>query len=113
MSSAAPGFATVWTALAVTSLMIILGLVVGFVVLIGTRHRVEAAADLAALAAALPADETTACRRAVRVAERMHTRLRTCRFRGWDSLVEIEADPPGPFRRFGPVNGRARAGPVP
>ena len=79
-----------------------------------TRHRVEAAADLAALAAAAHAVSGTpqACGRARRVAENMAVRLTACEVRGWEVSVRAEAAPPGFLARFGMARATARAGPA-
>ncbi len=74
------------------------------------RHRAEAAADLAALAAAVGVvdGERAACADARWVVERMGGVLRSCRLSGWDALVEVDVA----FGPFGSAAGRARAGPV-
>jgi secretion/DNA translocation related TadE-like protein len=79
-----------------------------------TRHRATAAADLAALGAAVDAvyGETRACERATWVVERMGGALVSCRLDGWDALVEVTARPPEPLDRFGAATARARAGPA-
>lgn len=79
-----------------------------------TRHRAEAAADLAALAAAgrAVAGTETACGQARRITGTMRGRLAGCQVQGWDVLIEVEADPPGPLGRFGTARAAARAGPV-
>jgi secretion/DNA translocation related TadE-like protein len=80
-----------------------------------TRHRAEAAADLAALAAAATAlrGERSACGEARWVGERMGVTIGSCRLSGWDALVEVVAVPPGVLGEFGSAVARARAGPVP
>ncbi|MDQ0378719.1 secretion/DNA translocation related TadE-like protein [Amycolatopsis thermophila] len=72
------------------------------------RHRASAAADLAALAAAGQAAAGTdaACGRAQWVVDRMGARMVSCRFDGWDALVEVTVSGP-----VGAASGRARAGP--
>jgi secretion/DNA translocation related TadE-like protein len=74
------------------------------------RHQAEAAADLAALAAAVAvADgERAACADARWVVEQMGGAMRSCRLSGWDALVEVDVS----FGPFGSAAGRARAGPV-
>ncbi len=78
------------------------------------RHRVEAAADLAALAGAVRAvdGERFACREVRWVAARMGAAVRACRLSGWDVLVEVVDLPSGVLARFGSAAARARAGPV-
>lgn len=108
------GVATVFAALAVAALLTItvLGLQLG--VAAGVRHRAEAAADLASLAAAAHAASGTdsACALARRVADAMATRLSDCQFAGWDALVEVRATADIPLIVPGDAVGRARAGPA-
>ncbi|MBW0093704.1 flp pilus-assembly TadE/G-like family protein, partial [Pseudonocardia sp. KRD-188] len=107
------GFATVWAAGAVALLvgLLVIGLELGGG--IAARHRAEAAADLAALAAAGYAvhGRESACARAAAVAAGTDARVRTCRLDGWDALVEVEADLG--LSVLGPpvATARARAGP--
>jgi secretion/DNA translocation related TadE-like protein len=77
------------------------------------RHRVEAAADLAALAAATKAasGKPDACERARWVVERMSVLLDSCRIEEWDVVVELHGQPLGPLGGFGAANAHARAGP--
>lgn len=79
-----------------------------------TRHRVESAADLAALAAAsrAVAGEERACAEARWVAERMGAVLLACRLSEWDARVELVDAPSGVLGQFGSAGARARAGPV-
>jgi secretion/DNA translocation related TadE-like protein len=108
------GSATVWTAIAVAALL----WVVAFAYWLGsaaiTRHRAEGAADLAALAAAGVAHRGTgpACDLARLVAERMATRLVSCRLVAEDALIEVSAVAPDVPLNFGAVGARARAGPA-
>lgn len=108
------GVATVYAAFAVATVLAItvLGLQLGAAA--GVRHRAEAAADLAALAAAAyaTAGPDAACERARRVAEGMATRMADCRLSGWDALVEVRASAGLPLVVPGDAAGRARAGPV-
>ncbi|MGH3451734.1 MAG: Rv3654c family TadE-like protein [Haloechinothrix sp.] len=108
------GFATVWAAGAVTALLSIYTLVLWLGAATVTRHRAEAAADLAALAAAAHAraGAVAACQRAATVADRMRVRVDRCELSGWDALVEVRAAPPGAVAHLGMVTARARAGPV-
>lgn len=73
------------------------------------RHRVNGAADLAALAAAarLADGERVACEQAERVAVAHRAVLLRCSAAGWEVVAEVSATTP-----FGPVNARARAGPA-
>ena len=78
------------------------------------RHRAEAAADLAALAATAQAiaGQEAACHSATRVAEGMSTTLTSCELQGWDAVVRVSARPSRLVERFGVANATARAGPV-
>ncbi|MBB5892334.1 Rv3654c family TadE-like protein [Kutzneria kofuensis] len=108
------GVATVLGAgvIAALMLLVVLGIQVGGAVL--TRHRVAAAADLAALAAAgqLAAGTDGACERARWVAERMSATTTACRVAGWEAYVEVSARPPGWAVLSGTANAHARAGPA-
>ncbi len=78
------------------------------------RHRAQAAADLAALAAAgrLTQGRDTACSYAGALAEAMHTTLADCSVVGLDVVVAV--DVPVALGRLGSGTARAvaRAGPV-
>lgn len=78
------------------------------------RHRVQAAADLAALAAAgrLTHGADAACAHAVALAEAMHTTVVDCDVVGLDVVVAVDA--PVASGRLGGGTARAvgRAGPV-
>ncbi len=102
------GAATVWAACAIAGLVVVAGLLWGLGSAAIARHRAAGAADLAALAAAGQAAEGSdvACGQALWVAERMGARVVSCRFEGWDALVEVVVD-----TGLGPAAGRARAGP--
>lgn len=81
---------------------------------IEARHRAQIGADAAALAGAMRATQgaTSACGRAAELAAANDTTIRTCELSGMDITVEVTAKLPSPLRRFGPVVGLARAGPV-
>jgi secretion/DNA translocation related TadE-like protein len=85
-----------------------------FTAAVVVRHRVESAADLAALAAAAVAfaGEERACGEARWVSEQMGVELRSCRLSDWDALVEVVDMPSGVLGQFGGAAARARAGPV-
>ncbi|HET6286633.1 flp pilus-assembly TadE/G-like family protein [Amycolatopsis sp. QT-25] len=108
------GVATAWTASIVA---ILIGAAV-FAFWLGaavtTRHRAEAAADLAALAAASHATDGpgAACERARQVTVRMSATLLTCRWERGDALVEVRSEPSGHLAAVGRAEARARAGPV-
>jgi secretion/DNA translocation related TadE-like protein len=76
------------------------------------RHRAQAAADLAALAAALRAwdGETAACARAAEMTARNGARLVACGLDGFDAVVTVEV--PAGVSRWGLARASARAGPV-
>lgn len=109
------GLATVWAAAGVAVLMgaLLVGLHLGAAIV--ARHRAEAAADLAALAAAgLGArGAPAACARAEDIASRMSGRISRCELSGWDAVVEVEIPVPGGLPGAGVATGRARAGPAP
>lgn len=79
-----------------------------------TRHRAEAAADLAALAAAGHAISGTvaACATARRVTDRMAVRMVSCELHGWVAKVQVEAAPSSVLARFSVARAAARAGPL-
>ncbi|HTI25450.1 MAG TPA: Rv3654c family TadE-like protein [Kutzneria sp.] len=96
----------------VLMMLVVLGLQLGGAVL--TRHRVAAAADLAALAAAgqLAAGTDRACERARQVAERMSVTTTACRVVEREAYVSVTARPPGWAVLSGTANAHARAGPA-
>jgi secretion/DNA translocation related TadE-like protein len=108
------GSATVLVAgmVVVLMMLVVLGLQIGGAVL--TRHRVAAAADLAALAAAgqLAAGSDHACERARQVAERMSVTTTACRVVEREAYVSVTARPPGWAALSGTANVHARAGPA-
>jgi len=109
------GSATVVGLGAVLALLTVFAIALQLGAAVITRHRAEAAADLAALAAAAHAvgGEPAACASAGRVTDRMAVRMVSCELRGWDAIVRVEAAPPGLLARFGVARATARAGPVP
>lgn len=108
------GYATVWAVgvIAVVLVVTLVGLDLGMAVT--SRHRAEAAADLAALAAASHAGdgEPAACAYAARIGEGMAARLVECRLSGWEARVQLEARVPLFLGAGRAAFGRARAGPV-
>ncbi|SDH23431.1 helicase/secretion neighborhood TadE-like protein [Lentzea fradiae] len=94
-------------AMLVLIVLAVAGMRAGAVVVV--RHRVNGAADLAALAAAahLAEGEGRACELAKLVAEENAAVLVRCSATGWEVVAEVSATTP-----FGPVNARARAGPA-
>jgi len=107
-SATVVGVAAVLVVLAVFAVAVQLGAAVI------TRHRAEAAADLAALAAAarVIAGPAHACASARRVTDRMAVRMEGCELDGWEVTVRVEASPPGLLGRFGTSRATARAGPA-
>lgn len=91
--------------MAVTAAVAVLGSVVI------TRHRAQAAADLAALSAAawLISGPEVACARAVSVASAMRTAVTDCAVQGLDAVITVEADV---GMRGWRASARARAGPA-
>lgn len=75
------------------------------------RHRAQAVADLAAVAAAtrLPSGASAACTQASEFARRMHTDVVDCVIDGLDVLVTTEVALT--FGRWGTARAVARAGP--
>lgn len=78
------------------------------------RHRAQAAADMAALAAAglMPAGLPAACDKAASVAGAMGTSVSTCTADALDVTITVDAPLPLPPRTIGPARAVARAGPV-
>jgi secretion/DNA translocation related TadE-like protein len=91
--------------------------VCGGAVVVGTaviaRHRAQAAADLAALAAAgrLAAGQDTACGWAVAVADRMDGRVTACTVNALDVVVTVDVDAALGRWGLGSARAAARAGP--
>ncbi|BBZ09165.1 hypothetical protein MDOR_33340 [Mycolicibacterium doricum] len=79
------------------------------------RHRAQAAADLAALAAAtqIAAGPESACAGAAVVARSMDTTVTDCAVDGLEVIVEVQAVAGLGEWRFGPARAAARGGPVP
>jgi len=107
------GSATVWAlaiGLVIVSTATVLALAGAASV---ARHRAQAAADLAAIAAALQVwdGEVAACARADDVSARNGARLVACRLDDLDAVVTVEVSPPL-LARFGSARASARAGPT-
>ncbi|WP_084497034.1 Rv3654c family TadE-like protein [Nocardia amamiensis] len=110
----ADGVATVFAGSALVALIGITLLIAQVGAVVVARHRAQAAADMAALAAAsaLVQGADVACAEADEVARRMGTRIRICTAVEWDVTVTVETNVPiGLYgdRRVGAI---ARAGPV-
>ncbi|MFJ4656388.1 Rv3654c family TadE-like protein [Nocardia sp. NPDC088792] len=108
------GAVTVTACLVLVAVLAITVLAAQVGVAVTGRHRAQAAADLAALAAAGDLDSGTAaaCGQAAEIGRRMGVRLMTCVPDGWDVTVEVvgrvELGPMGVRE----VRARARAGPL-
>ena len=106
------GYATV----IVLGLMAVLLLIAGVLAAAGSvvlaRHRAEAVADLAALAAAQNAGRGSllACGAARLLVRQHHASLVSCRLDQLDAVVVVAVRPPGRAGSFGLAQGRARAG---
>lgn len=108
------GSASIWVVCCCALLLVVALASVLRTTAVLVRHRAEAAADLAALAAASHAGdgEAAACAHGARVAHGMSARLVSCRLAGWEAAVEIEVRPSLALGSWGVAHGRARAGPV-
>lgn len=78
------------------------------------RHRAQAAADLAALAAAgaIGAGADAACAQAAAIAAVMHSTVADCRVDGLDVVLDVRAVVNLGRWGVGPARAAARAGPV-
>jgi secretion/DNA translocation related TadE-like protein len=88
------------------------GVYVGSAVI--ARHRAQAAADLAAVAAAVYLDDGTraACSRASALALTMNAAVTRCEVQDLDVLVSVETRVPLGRFAVGPARATARAGPA-
>ncbi|WP_329068677.1 Rv3654c family TadE-like protein [Amycolatopsis sp. NBC_01480] len=107
------GVATVWTALAVAAVVWLGAAACWLGAAVAARHRVEAAADLGALAAAAHSADgpAKACERAREVADHQGAEVTNCHWDQRDALVEVRAART-PVPGLPPPTARARAGPV-
>lgn len=108
------GSATVTACLALAGLIVVTVLVVQFGGVVVARHRAQAAADLAALAAAgeLWNGAEAGCAAAESLGRRMAAHLARCEIDGWDAVITVEEKVPlGPFGTRS-IRAVARAGPV-
>jgi secretion/DNA translocation related TadE-like protein len=98
--------------MAVLLVITIGGVYVGSAVI--TRHRAQAAADLAAVAAAVHLADGTraACSRASALALAMRTTVTQCVVENLDVIVTAETSVPLGRIAVGPARATARAGPV-
>jgi secretion/DNA translocation related TadE-like protein len=88
------------------------GLYLGSAVI--ARHRAQAAADLASLAAAgrLADGADVACQQASAIAQAMHTALTRCAVEDLDVIVAVDAAVALGHFRVRPARASARAGPA-
>ena len=96
---------------------VLLALTIGGVAIgsaVVARHRAQAAADLAALAAAVHIADGIGevCRHAAVLANAMHTVLTQCAVEDLDVVVTIDASVAFGRMGVGPARATARAGPV-
>lgn len=106
------GFSTVMALGLIVVILAVGGVMATLVAVSATRHRAEAIADLAALAAAQHSLEgpDAACGVARRLARAQQGVLLECLLDGFDAVVLVGVAPPGRAASFGLVKGRARAG---
>ncbi|BDT92923.1 Rv3654c family TadE-like protein [Nocardia sputorum] len=108
------GVATVFVCIALAALIGVTLLIAQVGIVVVARHRAQAAADMAALAAAgaLVDGVDAACAEADGVARRMGTRIRVCEAAEWDVTVTVERNVPIGLYGDRVVRTSARAGPV-
>ncbi|MEV0250104.1 Rv3654c family TadE-like protein [Nocardia sp. NPDC050712] len=108
------GAATVLACLALASLIVVTILLGQVGVAVVARHRVQAAADLAALAGAgaLGEGSDAGCAAAGEIARLMRARVRACVVSQWDVTVTAEQNVPMGLFGVREVSAMARAGPV-
>lgn len=105
------GVATVFACFGLLVLLVVAGAGVQIGAAVVARHRAQAAADLAALAAAVAGvepDDGDPCAAAESVVRRNHAVMAECRLDGGDVVVRVEA----PVTVIGTAVAEARAGPV-
>ncbi|MFQ6327597.1 Rv3654c family TadE-like protein [Nocardia sp. CWNU-33] len=108
------GGATVLACLALVGLIGATLLVGQVGVVVVSRHRAQAAADLAALAAAgaLEQGAEAGCAQALEIARRMRVRIHECEVTHWDVTVTVVRNVPIGLYGNWTVRAVARAGPV-
>ncbi|MFI6776122.1 Rv3654c family TadE-like protein [Nocardia sp. NPDC050412] len=107
------GVATVFACLALVALIGATLLIAQVGVVVVARHRAQAAADLAALAAAgeLARGADVGCAEAAEIALRMGVRIQQCEVVQWDATVTVERNVPMGLLGKRTVRATARAGP--
>lgn len=107
------GSVSVAACLALAALIVVTVLMIQFGAVVVARHRSQAAADLAALAAAgeLRRGAEAGCAAAEGLGRRMKARITRCEVDGWDVVIWVEEKVPlGPFGARS-IRAVARAGP--
>lgn len=108
------GSATVWVVIGMATVMFASGISASVGIVAAERHRASAAADAAAIAAALASLDgpVAACRHAAAMAAVDGAALVSCQLLGPVSNVAVSVGLPGPLRHFGTASAHARAGPA-
>lgn len=108
------GVATVFACLALAALIGATLLIAQVGIVVVARHRAQAAADLAALAAAggLAHGADVGCAEAEEIARRMGVWIQQCEVVQWDATVTVEGNVPMGLLGKRTVHAVARAGPV-
>ncbi|ONM47420.1 Rv3654c family TadE-like protein [Nocardia donostiensis] len=108
------GAASVTACLALVGLIVLTSLLAQVGMIVVARHRIQAAADLAALAgaAALLEGVQAGCTEARVLAQRMRARVTECDVTDWDVLLTVEEKVPIGLFGARSVRAIARAGPV-
>ncbi len=108
------GGATVLGCVAVTALIAVTLMIAQVGAVVVARHRVQAAADLGALAAAgaLVAGTEVACAEAEEVVHLMSSGMRGCEVAEWDAVITAEGNVPIGLFGHRSVRAVARAGPL-
>ena len=107
------GYATVWATAWITCCVSIGWLVLVVAFTVARQHRVDGAAELAALsAAAARSNGGDPCDTAGVIAVANRVELTSCRVEGDDVVIEVTATVPLPWQLDGRLTARARAGPA-
>ncbi|CAM3214279.1 flp pilus-assembly TadE/G-like family protein [Prescottella defluvii] len=108
------GGATVFACFALTALVVVTAGLVHVGGAVAARHRAQAVADLAALAAAsaLSGGDESSCIAATSIADRMGATVARCAVSGWDVVVEAQVRVGSVSFVAGPARAVARAGPA-
>ncbi|WP_040794087.1 Rv3654c family TadE-like protein [Nocardia higoensis] len=108
------GAATVYACVALVALIAVTSMFVSLGTVVVARHRVQAGADLGALAAAgaLRGGTEQACAEAVAVVGRMSGTVASCEVAGWEVTVSVEQNVSVGVLGARTVHASARAGPA-